>query len=198
MSPTPRSRSHSRGIKRLGRKTLALVLGGSVDRERRCVGQAAQPKRPVWLSGPALTENCLAVCAAAGCSKDWLLVDYQALDTLSNFTSLVDAMKEHNFGEVIIVTSRNHIDRALAIAEVVLVRYAGIRIGKPIIVEPSDNEPKETEWHLLRDRVRAWLWYLFKFDVTLPFLWVVHPQRLEQRDRRIRDYTWRGMFCYGK
>ena len=38
-------------------KTLILILGGSVDRETRCISLTAnqKEKNPVWLSGPSVS-----------------------------------------------------------------------------------------------------------------------------------------------
>ncbi|GBG31319.1 Hypothetical Protein FCC1311_075422 [Hondaea fermentalgiana] len=188
-------------------KTLVLVLGGAADREERSVkasiaqdeqagGGPGRQKWPIWLSGPALSEDAVERCVHAGCDARYLLIDYEAVDTLSNFTTLVDLMREHSFKKVHLATSSLHMPRAVAIAEIILPAY-GLRLGKKIKVEPSRGEPDEPAITRYRDVVRAWLWLWFGFDFAAPLLWLVHPDRMRHRDRRVKTLTYRGECCYG-
>ncbi len=207
-------------------KTLLLILGGNPERERMCIkacvraqvgtrashgrdsnkstrceqgghtkNRRAKIQWPVWMSGPALTEDCLDICVAEGLDLSWLLLDYRALDTLSNFTTLLHEMRSHGFKVVRLATSECHIKRAESIARVVL-PSADLLLGDSIIVPPARGEKHESETHVLRDVFRAWAWRILGFDVTFPLIWLFHSDRVRQRDRRVRDYNYRGSNCF--
>mmetsp|Transcript_25709 Transcript_25709/g.29366 ORF Transcript_25709/g.29366 Transcript_25709/m.29366 type:complete len:228 (+) Transcript_25709:23-706(+) len=189
-----------------GRKYLALVLGGPAEREKKsveavCSGNFAVPVpalscgAPVWLSGPSLTENCIVTCKQAGCDPEQLLIDYRALDTLGNFTTLVKEMRRHNFDSVSIVTSIYQMPRALAIAKVVL-RSNGIKVGPEVAINPVTGEVKESRLMVFRDTIRAWLWVIFGVDLTLFLVILIHPERMKHQRRRIRKWTHHGKRCY--
>mmetsp|Transcript_4 Transcript_4/g.10 ORF Transcript_4/g.10 Transcript_4/m.10 type:complete len:192 (-) Transcript_4:1294-1869(-) len=187
-------------------KSLVLVLGGGADRERRCIASAwaklnegATSGRsfvPLWLSGPALTEDVKETAFQAGCDVDYLLVDYEAIDTLSNFTTLVDLMKKHKFKVVHISTSTLHMRRAKAIAEIVL-PASRLELGETIEVAPSPGEHHESDLVRWRDIARSYLWTWTGLDPSAIFIWLFHPERMEHRNRRIHCFTYHGQYCFG-
>ena len=57
-----------------------------------------------------MNENLLDVCETQfGVNMDRVRIDYAAMDTLSNFTTLADDVKAGNFKSVAILTSKNHV-----------------------------------------------------------------------------------------
>lgn len=153
--------------------------------------------RPVWLTGPSMTEGCVADCCAEGVAAERLLVDYSALDTLSNFTTVLHLLKRHRFSRVVISTSTAHFPRAWAIACVVLPAHGMEAVREDDVeVAAGAEEPAESRLLLLRDRVRSWLYVSLGFDPTFPLLALVHPERVRQRDRRVRDFNFHGARCF--
>ncbi|TVP63730.1 MAG: YdcF family protein [Nodularia sp. (in: Bacteria)] len=135
-----------------------LVLGGStsrLERERFTADFVREhPSLPIWISGgspPRSTEN---VFANAGVDPKRLHLDYQAVDTVTNFTTLVDVLQDQGIKSVYLVTSEFHMRRARVIGEIVL-GSRGIQL-KPVPV-PSKNmrEPVDKS---IRDGARALMW----------------------------------------
>ncbi|MDP5338545.1 MAG: YdcF family protein [Nodularia sp. (in: cyanobacteria)] len=135
-----------------------LVLGGSTSRLEREKFTAnfvrEHPSLPIWISGgspPRSTEN---VFSRAGVDPKRLHLDYQAVDTVTNFTTLVDELQAQGIKSVYLVTSEFHMRRARVVGEIVL-GSRGIQL-KPVPV-PSDNmrEPVDKS---IRDGARALLW----------------------------------------
>jgi len=183
-------------------KELWLILGGNADRERLAVRKVCKTewtragKHPVWISGPALTDDCVEVCKNQGCDVDYLRVDYKALDTLSNFTTLVEDIKVHRFEKITLVSSAFHIRRGEAIASVILPAYNAILSKPSVVISPQKGEKPESILLSIRDLVRAWLWRWFGFDVTFPLVWLFHRDRIRQRDRRVKAFNFSGPRCF--
>jgi len=175
-------------------RRLVLVLGGSADRESRCMRVVASETCPIWLSGPALTEDCLEVCESQGVDLEYLRVDYRALDTLSNFTSMVPDMKSRGFKQMILVTSQEHETRAKCIASMIL-PYYNIELSGVIAI-PGSKEDEEGTLIVLRDIIRTALWLLVGLDISYPLIALIHPQRVRQRKRRLRDFSFEGKKCF--
>jgi uncharacterized SAM-binding protein YcdF (DUF218 family) len=134
---------------------VALVLGGDIKREQFAAEFArSQSDLSVWVSSGSNPEYAQWVFDSAHIPSDRLRLDYQAVDTVTNFTTLVDDLDKAGVESVYIVTSDYHMRRALIIAQVVL-GSRGIHF-KPLIV-PSDREP-ETLTRGIRDGARAVLW----------------------------------------
>jgi uncharacterized SAM-binding protein YcdF (DUF218 family) len=135
-----------------------LVLGGSLDREHFAATFAQEhPELEVWVSSGSNREYAEWVFQEADISRDRLHLDYQAVDTVTNFTTLVDDLKAANIKSVYLITSDYHMRRAVIIGQVVL----GSRdiSFQPVIV-PSPNTEPEPLLTGLRDGARAVLWIL--------------------------------------
>jgi uncharacterized SAM-binding protein YcdF (DUF218 family) len=132
-----------------------IVLGGHEDRERFAAKLAAQhPNLPIWVSSGSPQRYVEQIFAKAGIQGDRLHLDYKAIDTVTNFTTLVDQLKARGIDSVYLITSDNHMRRALIIGEIVF-GSRGIVI-KPISVHsPAPQEPLEK---CLRDGARALFW----------------------------------------
>ncbi|HEY9706719.1 MAG TPA: YdcF family protein, partial [Oculatellaceae cyanobacterium] len=98
----------------------------------------------------------LAIFRAAGISDARVHLDYRALDTVTNFTTLVADFNSRNIQHLYLITSDFHMPRAKAIATIVL-GSQGIAFT-PVSI-PS-NEPAESKLRILRDTGRALLWMI--------------------------------------
>ncbi|GAB4474644.1 MAG: YdcF family protein [Elainellaceae cyanobacterium] len=132
-----------------------LVLGGSTAREQFAAEFAREhPDLPVWISSGSNPEYAEWVFEEAGIERDRLRLDYRAVDTLTNFTTLVDEFESQGINSVYVITSDYHMRRAWVIGKIVL-GSRGIEF-KPVKV-PS-TQPAETTDKVVRDAARAVLW----------------------------------------
>lgn len=116
-----------------------LTLGGSSLRTK-FTAQFAQkhPALDVWVSSGSPPQEACPRFRAAGISAKRVHLDYQAVDTLTNFTSLVDDFRRLGVRHVYLITSDFHMRRAKAIATLVL-GSQGIAFT-PIAI-PTDQPP---------------------------------------------------------
>jgi uncharacterized SAM-binding protein YcdF (DUF218 family) len=134
-----------------------FVLGGHADRERFAAKLAKQyPDLPIWVSSGSPRRYVKKIFKKAGISGDRLHLDYNARDTVTNFTTLADQLKAKGVDSVYLVTSDNHMGRARLVGEIVF-GSRGIVI-KPVTV-PSQSPPEPLE-KSLRDGFRAILWVM--------------------------------------
>jgi uncharacterized SAM-binding protein YcdF (DUF218 family) len=132
-----------------------VVLGGSPDREKFAAKFAhAHPNLPIWISSGSPREYTEWVFSETGVSLNRLTLDYQAVDTVTNFTTIVDELRHQGVRSVYLVTSDYHMRRAQVIGEIVF-GSRGIQL-KPVSI-PS-NTPEEPLSKTLRDGGRALLW----------------------------------------
>jgi uncharacterized SAM-binding protein YcdF (DUF218 family) len=134
-----------------------FVLGGHEDRERFAAKLALEhPNLPIWVSSGSPQQYATKIFTNAGVDDDRLHLDYQAKDTVTNFTTLVEDLKAKGIDSVYLITSDNHMNRARIIGEIVF-GTQGI-ILKPLSV-PSDGSPEPIE-KIVRDGGRSLLWLL--------------------------------------
>ncbi|MBD6614540.1 YdcF family protein [Komarekiella sp. 'clone 1'] len=135
-----------------------LVLGGSTRRLERekFTAQFARkhPNIPIWITGGSPPKSTQRVFTKAGIDPKRLHLDYQAVDTVTNFTTLVDDLQARGINSVYLITSDFHMRRACVIGEIIL-GSRGIEL-KPVPV-PSEKSPEPIE-KSIRDGVRAILW----------------------------------------
>ncbi len=132
-----------------------LVLGGSPDREVFAAKFArAHPNLPVWVSGGSNPEYAEWVFAEAGIPRQRFHLNYDAVDTVTNFTTLVDELRSHDIRSIYLITSDYHMRRASAIGEIVLgsrdISFRPVAIPSGLAPEPIDKS--------IRDGVRALVW----------------------------------------
>ncbi|MBD3880346.1 YdcF family protein [Phormidium tenue FACHB-886] len=132
-----------------------LVLGGSIEREKFAASFAqAHPDLPVWISSGSNPEYAEWVFQEAGISPERLHLDYRAVDTVTNFTTLVDQFKAQDIHSIYLITSDYHMRRASVIGEIVL----GSRgIDFRTVEVPSQRSPEPLN-KAIRDGARAVLW----------------------------------------
>ncbi|MEA5554110.1 YdcF family protein [Anabaena cylindrica UHCC 0172] len=135
-----------------------LVLGGStrrLEREKFAADFAkAHPDIPIWITGGSPPRYTKLVFTKAGVDPRRLHLDYEAVDTVTNFTTLVDELQARGIKSVYLITSDFHMRRACVIGEIVL-GSRGIEF-KSISV-PSETSPEPIE-KAIRDGARAILW----------------------------------------
>lgn len=135
-----------------------LVLGGStrlLEREKFTAKLAHQyPNIPIWISGGSPPQHTKKIFANAGVDPRRLNLDYEAVDTVTNFTSLVDELRNRGIKSVYLITSDFHMRRACVVGEIVL-GSRGISF-KPVSV-PSKNSPEPIQ-KSIRDGARAVIW----------------------------------------
>jgi uncharacterized SAM-binding protein YcdF (DUF218 family) len=132
-----------------------LVLGGATERENFAAEFARQhPELPIWISGGSNPEYTEAVFSDAGIDPTRIHIDRAAVDTVTNFTSLVDKFRAQGINSVYLITSDYHMRRAQIIGEIVF-GSRGITL-KPVSV-PS-HQSTEPLAKALRDGARAILW----------------------------------------
>ncbi|KAM3092939.1 YdcF family protein [Phormidesmis sp. 146-12] len=140
------------------RPQAILVLGGStseLEREKFTAEFALEhPNLPIWISSGSPRDYTEQVFVDAGVNLKRLNLDYQAVDTVTNFTTIVDELQQQGVESVYLVTSDYHMRRAQIVGEIVL-GSRGIQV-KPIAV-PSD-QPQEPLSKVIRDGSRAILW----------------------------------------
>src|SRR5919199_3996136 len=97
-----------------------FVLGGAEERELFAAKFAQRhPGIPIWVSSGAPKEYAKRVFAKAGIDARRVHLDYQAVDTVTNFTSLVDKLHAQGIDSVYLITSDDHMRRARVIGEIV-------------------------------------------------------------------------------
>ncbi|MBW4661232.1 MAG: YdcF family protein [Drouetiella hepatica Uher 2000/2452] len=139
----------------LHKPQAVLVLGGSPDREKYAATFAQNhPDLPIWISSGSPQEYAEWVFTEAGIPQDRLHLDYQAVDTVTNFTTLVEQFKAEGITSLYVITSDYHMARASVIGEIVL----GSRgIDFQTVTVPSERAPEPLN-KVLRDGARAALW----------------------------------------
>jgi uncharacterized SAM-binding protein YcdF (DUF218 family) len=138
-----------------------LVLGGGNEREQ-FTAQFAQTHRtlPIWISSGIRPHQTLEIFQAAKIPTHQLHIDCQAIDTVTNFTTLVAELKQQNVRHLYLVTAKFHMPRATAIATVILGSQgiAFTPIAAPIPPPSSTQHPPESWVRTLRDSGRGILW----------------------------------------
>ncbi|HEY9846892.1 MAG TPA: YdcF family protein [Candidatus Caenarcaniphilales bacterium] len=132
-----------------------LVLGGALEREKFAADFARQhPDLPIWISGGSNPEYAEWLFAEAGIKPERVHLDYDAVDTVTNFTTTVDKLKAQGIKSIYLITSDYHMRRSRVIGEIVL-GSRGIHL-QPVPV-PSQQPPESLEKALF-DGTRALLW----------------------------------------
>jgi uncharacterized SAM-binding protein YcdF (DUF218 family) len=134
-----------------------LVLGGAAEREHFAAELATQyPDLEVWVSSGTNPEYAHWLFQEANIAPDRVHLDYRAVDTVTNFTTLVTDLKAEGVESVYLVTSDYHMRRASIIAQVVLGRYD--ITFEPVPVPSNYGAAEEPLLRGLRDGARAVLW----------------------------------------
>jgi uncharacterized SAM-binding protein YcdF (DUF218 family) len=132
-----------------------LVLGGEPLREQFAAEFAKQhPGLPIWVSGGSNPEYAEWIFREAGVSQQWVHLDYSAVDTLTNFTTIVDKLKSQQINSVYLITSDYHMRRSQWVGQVVF-GSRGIQFQPVSIPTGKPSEPIEKA---IFDGLRAAVW----------------------------------------
>lgn len=134
-----------------------LMLGGRPARENFTTEFAAlHPDLKIWVSSGMRPNEARSLFQASGIPETHLHLDYRAVDTVTNFTTLVNDLKQQNIQHVYLITSDYHMPRAKAIATIVLgshgITFTPIRVPSYI--------PSESTFRIARDVGRSVLWLI--------------------------------------
>ena len=142
---------------------MILVLGGDVERERVAGEIARRDGLPVLVSGGSNPEYAHWLFGRQGLDAGRVQLDYRATDTLTNFTSIVDELKRAKVRHVLLVTSSDHMERAMLVGRLV----AGSRgIGLTPVAVPCGERGQPEGWRKIwGDGARAALWVLTGRDL---------------------------------
>jgi uncharacterized SAM-binding protein YcdF (DUF218 family) len=132
-----------------------LTLGGGSDREKFTAQFARKhPTLDIWVSSGRPPKQARSIFQNADIPNSRLHLDYRAVDTVTNFTSLVFDFKQRHIQHLYLITSDFHMPRAKSIAILVLgsqgITFTSISI--------SSKQPRESILHILRDMGRSLLW----------------------------------------
>ena len=142
---------------------LILVLGGDVDREAAAAQLAGRSGLPVLVSGGSNSAYARWLFNRYGVSANQLQLDYSARDTLGNFTTVVDRLKQRGIRHVLLVTSGDHMQRALLVGRLVA-GSRGIHLT-PMAVPCGTRCSPEQLGKVLGDGLRALFWVISGRDL---------------------------------
>lgn len=138
-----------------------LTLGAWTDREQAAAEIARwHPSLEVWISSGTPPEIARPIFQAAGISDNRLHLDYRAVDTVTNFTTIVPEFEHKRIQHIYLITSDFHMPRAKAIATIIL-GIKGIAftpISVPSDADQSKKAKKETISPIICDLGRSLLW----------------------------------------
>ncbi len=135
---------------------LILVLGGDVDREHVGARLAMELGLPLVVSGGSNPEHASWLIESSGINPDSATLDYRAKDTLTNFTSLVDDFLDQGVDHALLITSEDHLSRAMAVGWVVAgsrgIHLTGISVPCVPLCKRESLQKK------FFDLSRSWFW----------------------------------------
>ena len=143
---------------------MILVLGGDADREEAAARLARADGLPVVVTGGTNPEYAhWLFLQKEGLPPRQVQLDYRARDTMSNFTSLVDDLRKARIRHALLVTSADHMERALLVGRIVA-GSRGIHLT-PVPVSCGDLCVVEGRRLLWGDGARAALWVISGQDI---------------------------------
>ncbi|MFM7086002.1 MAG: YdcF family protein [Cyanobium sp.] len=143
---------------------MILVLGGDVERERMAARLAREDALPVLVSSGSNPEYARWLFQEQeGLPASRLRLDYRAIDTVSNFTSLVDELERSRIHHALLVTSSDHMPRALLVGRIVA-GSRGIHLT-PVGVSCGSRCKPEGRRRIWGDGLRAMVWVVSGRDL---------------------------------
>ncbi len=137
------------------RPQAILTLGGRSAREAFTADFARlHPELKIWVSSGLLPKDAHRLFRQEGISDERVNLDYRAVDTVTNFTSLVKELERQHIHHVYLITSDYHMPRAQAIATIVLGSHGITFTPRPV---PS-TRPPESHFRIARDVARSLVW----------------------------------------
>ncbi len=136
-----------------------FTLGGDLSREIFTAQFAKMhPNLEIWVSSGSPTEAANWAFNVAKIPLKKVHLDRRAVDTVTNFTSLLANFKSKHFQHLYLITADYHMRRAIAIASFV---FGSQGIAFTPVSIPTDKPP-EYWLRTLRDIFRALLWIFTK------------------------------------
>ena len=143
---------------------MILVLGGDAEREQVAARIAHRDGLPVVVSSGSNPEYAQWLFQEReGLPAGQVQLDYRAHDTLTNFTSLVDDLRRARIRHALLVTSSDHMDRALLVGRIVA-GSRGIQLT-PVAVPCGQRCRPEGRRKVWGDGARALVWLLSGRDL---------------------------------
>lgn len=137
------------------RPQAILMLGGDPTRPQFTAQFAKKDSSlDIWVSSGLPPEKVCPIFEEVNISKNRIHLNYEAVDTVTNFTTLIDDFKRHNIRHLYLITSDYHMPRAKAIATIVL-GSQGIAFT-PVAI--PNERPTEAWLFALLDSGRALFW----------------------------------------
>jgi uncharacterized SAM-binding protein YcdF (DUF218 family) len=134
-----------------------LTLGGDIDREKFTAQFAQQyPHLNIWVSSGRPAKQALELFQSANISNTRIHLDYRAVDTVTNFTTLIADFQSYKIQHIYLITAAYHIPRAKIIATLIL-GSQGITFTPVAIPSP---QPRESILRIIRDTGRSILWII--------------------------------------
>lgn len=111
----------------------------------------------IWISTGRPRPEISRLANQSGIGLSRVELDYRAIDTVTNFTTMAPKMRAANISTVYVVTDVSHIDRAMIIARAVLAYY-GIT---PVAAPCPNTTRRDSEWIIRgwRDYLRCVVWF---------------------------------------
>lgn len=132
-----------------------FVLGGDPKREEVTAEIARWfPNLNIWLSSVPNVVETKKIFKTQGINSTRLRINQSAVDTVTNFTTLVNDFQQSKIQHLYLITNDYHMPRAKAIGTLVL-GSRGI-VFTPVSV-PS-TQPQESNFRIIRDTLRSILW----------------------------------------
>ncbi len=135
---------------------IILVLGGDVNREFIGANLAKILNLPLIISGGSNPEYAKWSIEKIGLNSNQFFLDYRAIDTLTNFTSLVTELRSKEITHVLLITSWDHMDRASKVGNIIA-GSRGIKLTK-ISIPCEPNCKTEGHKKQFGDVIRAIIW----------------------------------------
>lgn len=138
---------------------VILELGGNASRMKTAIALAKiYPDAQIIISSESGPVGVNDMLEAAGIPEDKYIFDYNAWDTVTNFTKTLQLVKSYKPENVYVVTDQFHMLRSMAIARAVYV-LQGINLH-PVPYLGTTSRGSEDPHLVKTDRFRAWLWRL--------------------------------------
>jgi uncharacterized SAM-binding protein YcdF (DUF218 family) len=141
---------------------IILELGGSPNRLKKAAEIYHQfPDAIVLISSEDSAHLCLNILAEANVPESKVFFNYDAWDTVTNFTETYKLITKANAQQLFVVTDKFHMERAMAIANVVY--FASSIKLTPCEYLGGDLNRQESSGLIRADFLRALCWKLFGF-----------------------------------
>ena len=143
--------------------TLTIIhLGGNVQRLNKAIETYHQnPGAFIIISSEDGTQQCVDKLNAAGIPRTDYIFDFNAWDTVTNFTATFDYIRKRGTKTLFVVTDKFHMPRAMAIAKIVYL-FTGIKLVPRESLE-GDLSRTESKAKVQEAVIRTTLWKFFGY-----------------------------------